>query len=94
LAQRESCDCLESPAERREQVIGDFYQTHASSEGAASSSSSSSKVSDLAKKASTSGKMAALMRKLVAKYPDSIEKVEPPAAGEEEFKLDEFVKDL
>jgi hypothetical protein len=71
-AQYKSCECVESSKaeEKRTSAIRYFYKKNAPE--------NADKAGDLAKKANSTGKMAGLLRKLVRKYPESIEKVEDP----------------
>jgi hypothetical protein len=69
-AQYKSCECVlaSKAVEKRTSAIRSFYKKYAPE--------NVDKAGDLAKKADTTGKMAGLLRKLVRKYPESIEKVE------------------
>jgi secretory phospholipase A2 len=71
-AQYQACECVlkDKAAEKREAAIRYFYKKHAPE--------SVGKAGELAKKASTSSKMAGLLRKLLKKYPKSIQKIEDP----------------
>ena len=71
-AQYKACDCVakDKASDRREASVRYFYKTHAPD--------NVSKVKQLMKKVDTTSKMAGLLRKLVAKYPESIKKVEDP----------------
>jgi hypothetical protein len=71
-AQYKSCECVpkEKAIDKRETVIRNFYKKF--------SPDSMDKAADLAKKADTASKMASLLRKLIKKYPESIQrKVDP-----------------
>jgi hypothetical protein len=86
-AQQNACECVETSkvATRCEEVVRAFYNTYAPE--------NSDKAAELARKAGTKSKMAALMRKLVGKYPESTQKVAPtttPTDGEEIYR--NFVK--
>lgn len=73
LAQSQACDCITKYGDRhkkaREEGLRKFYKLYAPP-------SAAKKVPELMKKAETSVKLAKLLQKLVAKYPDSIELVE------------------
>jgi hypothetical protein len=71
-AQYKACECVlkDKATEKREAAIRYFYKKHAPE--------SVGKAGELAKKASTSSKMAGLFRKLLKKYPESIQKIEDP----------------
>jgi len=68
-----NCQCIEKGEKadkQREQAIRYFYKKF--------NPASEDKVKDLAKKVDGPSKMAALFKKLVQKYPTSIQKVEDP----------------
>ena len=75
-AQYTSCECVpkQKATDKREAVIRNFYKKH--------SPDSIDKAADLAKKADTALKMAGLLRKLIKKYPESIQRKEDPKRKE------------
>jgi hypothetical protein len=77
-AQYKACECVpkNKAMVKRETVIRNFYKKHAPD--------SIDKAADLAKKADTAGKMASLLRKLIKKYPGSIQRKENPKMKEQE----------
>jgi hypothetical protein len=84
-AQYKACECVtkEKVMEKRETVIRKFYKKH--------SPDSVDKAPDLAKKADTVGKMASLLRKLIKKYPESIQIKADPKLKEME-EMDEMMR--
>jgi hypothetical protein len=87
-AQYKACDCVRSDAKvdaRRTDVIRAFYEQV----GVASSNDDhAQKAKELAQKATTPKKMAALMRKLIAKYyPDSIQKVQDTTRNAQQERM-------
>jgi hypothetical protein len=81
-AQYKACECVPKGkvGEKRETVIRNFYKKHAPE--------SIDKAADLAKKADTAAKMAGLLKKLIQKYPESIQQKEDPKKKE----MDEMMK--
>jgi hypothetical protein len=71
-AQYQACDCVDkkkAPAQR-EAAIKRFYKKFAPG--------NEDKAAELVKKADTASKLAALLRKLIGKYPNAIQKIEDP----------------
>ena len=70
--QRDACECIakDKAPERRKKVLQKFYEKYVPD--------SVHKVDGLAKKADSSKKFAALITKLVTKYPDSIKRIADP----------------
>lgn len=71
-AQNSSCDCVkkDDAPERRKKVLERFYEKHAPD--------SLQKVEALAQKADSTKKLAALLTKLITKYPNAIKRIEDP----------------
>jgi hypothetical protein len=91
-AQYKACDCVRSDAKvdaRRTDVIRAFYeQVVVASSSSNNEDDTAKKAKDLAQKATTPKKMAALMRKLIAKYyPDSIQKVQDTTRNAQQERM-------
>jgi len=86
-AQYQACECVEKSKveEKRADAIRYFYKKHAPD--------NVDKAKQLAKKADTTSKMAGLIKKLVAKYPKCIAKIQDPQQAMYERMMKESKKE-
>lgn len=82
-AQYQACECVpkDKAEDKRADAIRYFYKKHAPS--------GVEKAKELAKKADSTTKMAGLFKKLLAKYPDAIQKIEDPQQAMYQKMMDE-----